>query len=134
MAQLDIVCPHCKQLNRSVRGPFGILLEHRHPHLCTLCGTNLRTGKRDAGGMVLGVMGWSSTYFLNAFVYAAICMMLCMGIVLGWQDFFILHPGASRSVWLAALIGGAVVGVVQAERARRKGNLLSRAKPPTGKR
>jgi hypothetical protein len=35
----------------------GRLLDPSQPKLCTLCGTNLRTGERDAGGLVMDAMG-----------------------------------------------------------------------------
>jgi hypothetical protein len=97
-----------------------------------MVGHPVKDGKRDTGGWVMGFMGWMATYFLNAFAYAAVFMMLSMGILFAWQDFFLSHPAASQILWPSALIIGASVGVVQAERARRKGELHTHAKKVKG--
>jgi hypothetical protein len=132
MARIEIVCPNCHQVNRRGTDFVGRLLDPRQPKLCTLCGTNLRTRKRDAGGLVMGVMGWTATYFLNAFAYAAVSMMFSMGILLAWQDFFLSHPDAGQILWPITLITGALVGIWEAERARRKGELHTNAKKAKG--
>ena len=132
MARIDIACPNCHQVNRRGTDFFGRLFDPRQPRLCTLCGTDLRTGKRDAGGLVMGVMGWTATYFLHAFAYSAVFMVFAMGFLLAGQDFFLLHPEAGQILWPSTLITGAVVGVVQAERARRKGELHTHAKKAKG--
>ena len=132
MARIDIICPNCHQLNRRGTDFVGSLLDPRQPKLCTLCGTNLRTGKRDAGGLVMGAMGWTATYFLNVFAYTAIFMMLFVGIQLALSDFFLSHPGIGQILAPGCLVVGAVVGVIQAERARRKGVLHTHAKQAKG--
>ena len=132
MARIEIACPNCHQVNQRGADFVGRLLDPRQPNLCTLCDTNLRTGKRDAGGLVMGVMGWTATYFLNVFAYTAVFMMLFVGIQLALSDFFLSHPGAGQILAPGSLIVGAVVGVIQAERARRKGELHTHAKQANG--
>ena len=128
MARIEIVCPNCRQINRRGADFVGRLLDPRQPQLCTLCGTNLRTGKRDAGGFALGAMGWMATYFLNAFVGAGGLTLLFMGILLAWPEFFETNPGWSPVLGTIALVTGALVGLALAERARRKGELHTHAK------
>jgi len=128
MARIEIVCPNCRQINRRGTDFVGRLLDPRQPKLCTLCGTNLRTGKRDAGGLALGAMGWMATYFLNAFVGAGGFLLLFIGTLLAWPDFFETHPGWSQVLGITPMIAGALVGLVLAERARRKGELHTHAK------
>ena len=128
MARLEIVCPNCRQVNRRGTDFVGRLVDPRQPSLCTVCGTNLRTGKRGASDVALGLMGWTATCFLNAFVGAGGSALLCVGIVLAWPEFFLSHPNASPILGMSFLIAGALLGLVQAERARRKGELHTHAK------
>lgn len=132
MVRIEIVCPKCRQVNRRGTDFVGRLLDPRQPQLCTLCGTNLRTGKRDAGGFALGVIGWTATYLLNAFVGAGGFMLLFMGILLAWPEFFASHPGWSQVLGIISMIAGALVGLVLAEHARRKGELHTHTKKAKG--
>jgi hypothetical protein len=58
--------------------------------------------------------------------------MFSMCILLSWQDFFLSHPDASQILWPSTPITGALVGVMQAERARRNGELHTHAKKAKG--
>lgn len=132
MARIEIVCPNCRQVNRRGADFVGRLLDPRQPQLCTLCGTNLRTGKRDAGEFGLGVLGWTATYLMNAFVGAAGLALTFVGVLLAWPELFETHPGWRQFLGIISLIAGAVVGLVLAERARRKGELHTHAKRAKG--
>lgn len=113
-----ITCPHCRQVNARYRGWAGFFLNPKRPEDCTLCGTELRTGKRDAMGRAHGMMMWTTTYVLHAFVGAAILIP----VVLLFPDFTVL----SIPVRVAPLAAGGVMGLLMAERARRRGSLLTR--------
>jgi|WetSurMetagenome_2_1015567.scaffolds.fasta_scaffold563910_2 hypothetical protein len=123
MTQREIICPHCKQINRRGTDFVGRLLDPRLPQLCTLCGTNLRTGMRDAGGVALGAIGWVATYFLNAFVCAGGFFLLFMGVLLAWPEFFETNPGWDRVLGIGLMMAGVLVGLIIAEKARRHGEL-----------
>jgi hypothetical protein len=132
MAGIEIVCPNCRQVNRRGVDLAGRLLDPRQPQLCTVCGTNLDTGTRSAGGFVLGLLGRSASYFLNALVGAGGFVLLFVGIELAWPEFFESHSGSSQVMGAICVIAGILLGLVLAERARRKGELHTRAKATKG--
>lgn len=133
MARIEIVCPNCGQINRRGTDFVGRLLDPRQPQLCTLCGARLRNGKRDAGGMALGAMGWAATYLLNALVGAGGGALLFVAILLAWPDFIAAHAEWRQAAGSLFLIAGVVAGLALAERARRKGELHTRARRANGR-
>ncbi len=127
MARIDIVCPNCRQVNRRGVDFWGRLLDPRQPKLCTLCGTDLHTGKRSKGGLLLAVLGYGASYFLHALVGAGLAMMVFMGILLSCQEFFAAHSSWSQVMGIVAMGVGALVGLLQARSAQKKGELHTHA-------
>jgi hypothetical protein len=128
MARTEIVCPNCRQVNLRGMDSVGRLLDPRQPQLCTVCGTTLDTGKRSAGGFVLGLLGWSASYILNALVGAGGFVLLLVGIELAWPEFFESHSGLSRVMGTVCVLAGVLLGLGLAERARRRGQLHTQRK------
>lgn len=117
MKRTETTCPRCNQVNARYQGAFGWLANPRWPDTCTLCGTNLATGRQQVVGAVAGMMTRISTYTLHALVGAAVPMVV---VALVWPSIF-EQPVVIRTAPLAV---GAACGLYLAERSRRKGRLL----------
>ena len=118
MGRLEITCPQCHQLNVRYTG-WAALFNPRRPRYCTLCETELATGRRHALDMLLAVPRWVCVYLCHIVIGAVL-----PGIVaaLVWPS-ILDQPLYVRVV---PLLCGALAGLALAERSRRAGTLLSR--------
>jgi hypothetical protein len=114
-----IHCPNCRQLNLRYHGSKGYLLNPRRPECCTICGTDLKTGRRGAFGRVRAVFMWTTLYSIHAFIGGALIIPVAL-----------FYPDLMRQpmqVRVALLVVGIGLGLLAAEQSRRRGSLLHRS-------
>lgn len=118
MGRIEITCQQCHQLNVRYTG-WAALFNPRRPRYCTLCETELATGRRRALDRLLAAPMWVCVYLLHVVIGAVL-----PGIVaaLVWPS-VLDQPLYMRVV---PLLCGALAGLLLAERSRRAGTLLSR--------
>jgi hypothetical protein len=114
----EIHCPYCKQLNVRSKG-WRSIFNPRNPCLCTVCGTNLGTGQRLLIDAIFGYINWFSLYVFYGFVGAVLMLLPMMFVmtIFGLSDW-------GRYLSLCIMLMGAVGGIISAERARRRGELI----------
>ena len=125
MTVRELVCSRCGNTNRRVfymdDTPYSRFMplmfeagrNPRNPELCSVCGTNLLTGRRGIGGRVLAIVMWTGIYGLHALV---MMMAVVIPVAINW-------PENDWMVRVAALIGAAA-GLGLAEWSRRRKKLL----------
>lgn len=114
-----VVCPSCKQNNIQFPGWHALIYSGPLSQLsCKFCGADLATGKHGFLGRLMGGILMLAFYSLHA---AAIGTALALAVVL-------LYPrlwDQPRFVRMSPLLLGATVGIAIAERARRRGRLVT---------
>jgi len=120
MDRIEIVCPHCHQLNvRYTRG-FGGLLNPRNPGCCTVCGAELATGRFGAVDWPYMAVMFVAVYFFHIFLWGAI-LVIPAALVARLAG----APTADVQIVMWISFAAAVVaGIASAERTRRKGQML----------
>ncbi len=91
----------------------------KQPSLCTVCRTNLDTGQQEVIDAIFGYLSWFSLYFIYGFVGACLMLLPMMFLV---TIFWLSDWG--RYLGLTMMVMGAVGGIITAERARRRGELI----------
>ncbi|MDP3981092.1 MAG: hypothetical protein Q8Q33_06760 [Chlamydiota bacterium] len=133
-----IVCRHCKQINTHYTGlsrrflkmlmnfrasVSGIFLDI---DICPICGTNFETGQRFLVDRIFGYMIVSSIYMMHAMVCSFILIMTYLILYLIVPERF--DPFGSPVSGILLIIG-CIFGIFRADRARKKGELITRLRP-----
>lgn len=131
MTQRDITCPQCHQINRrSDRDmsrndfqtqPMVPSEDVFNPQLCTLCCTHLKTGQRSVWALPLAGIMWATIYTMHALV---IGLVWALPVVIVWLTI-------ARFDWMyfptvGATLLGMAIGIWQAEKSRRRGELINK--------
>ena len=130
MERREITCPRCRQLNVRYSGASGWLRNPLWSSYCTACQTHLETGARNISDRAAGLMSWGAIYGMHLFVGAGGGVLVLALLIVIWPA-ILTRPVAMR---VAPVLAGAVLGVVTAERARRRGALLASKRGKVGKR
>jgi hypothetical protein len=110
-------CRHCGQVNVRYEG-WRALFNPRQPKLCTFCNADLETGRRTALDAALAVPMRVAVYGAHALV-GGFTLLVVPPLV--WPALLDDRP----VLWALGALG-AGLAVARAERARRRGALLTK--------
>ncbi len=125
MSQQELTCPRCRQVNlrSSGSGLERVLTNPKYPDLCTLCRTDLKSGKRAAVDIPAAWIMWFGMYMIYAVALIGLCSFpFWFFALLTYQVEQILLPVT------AATSLGLGLGLWIAEKKRRRGELLYKSK------
>lgn len=118
----EVTCRYCGQVERRYRGLRALAGWTRD--YCRMCGTTFGKDKPSAIAMMDGVLGFLAYYVMMAFVWAAI-IGLPAGLFIG----IFLELEARQVLMTVALLAGAAIGLVKADKQRRRGEIIHGRKP-----
>lgn len=127
MDRIEIICPHCHQLNVRYRGAFAGFLNPRNSRYCEVCGAEFATGRFGGADWMQVGMTFVTVYFFHIFVWSAFIVIPTMLVArLSGAP----TPSVQTAGWIAFTVA-VVTGFAFAERARRKGQMLSASEAPS---
>lgn len=118
-AYTEVTCRYCGQVERRYRGLRALTGWMRD--YCRMCGTVYGKDKPSPISMADAGLGFLGYYVMMAFVWAAI-----VGLPAGLFAGIFLELEARQTLMTVALLAGAAIGLVKADKQRRRGEVIHR--------